>query len=136
MADKFVQNVHIANIVCETTDKKLTVTFPIAEINRITGRQMHSGYTRVPKEDYEKLVQDSPLFNRALNVWKKLIVYDDPPAEALTLHDTLMDARKEVLMSKQEIEAAKAEIAELKAKLAQFEKSVRSDEKPSRKAKE
>jgi hypothetical protein len=129
MADKYVQNIHIAGIRCKTKDKTLDIVFPILSVDRVTGRQVHSGYTRLTEEQYAKLSEGSSLFKTAVEKWKKLLVYDEAPAEAMTPHEALAGSRKEAANYRLELERLKVENEELKAQLEKLASSAKQGRK-------
>lgn len=121
MGDRYIQNVHVADIRCTTEDKKLSVVFPIAVADKYTGKQAQSGYTKVNEEQYESLVKTCRLFTKMVEL-KKLIVYDKAPADAVSPHEALVSARSDARKFQGEAEKLKKETDELKAALADIQK--------------
>jgi hypothetical protein len=126
MANKYVQCVHTAAITCKNdgkdADGSFEKIFHPAMTDRYTGRIIHTGYTAITEDEFARLKKESPLFNVALNKWKKLVLHDDLPAEAKTPHEALVDARKDVQAANQKLEEVLAENEKLKAELDEANK--------------
>jgi hypothetical protein len=119
--DRYIQNRHIAGIHCKTPDGKTDIWFRIQRIDKRTGRLESTGYTRVTEAQYQKLTAESRTFTRCVEQ-KMLVVYDEPPADALTPHEALITARREAGKLKGELEKAQAENTRLQAELVEANK--------------
>jgi dynactin complex subunit len=120
MADKYIQNVHTNSIKPRTADKKEYIFRP-QHIDHFSGRQTSTGYTRLTKDEYDKLRTESPLFRHFIDL-KKLIVHDELPADAQTPHEALVSARKDAGKLAAELDKAGEEKAALQAMIDDLDK--------------
>jgi chromosome segregation ATPase len=125
MSDVYIQNIHVAGINVKSADGSLKKRFNIAEQDRISGRQVESGYTRLTKAEYEKLLAESKLFQHFIKL-KLLVVHTELPPGAQTPHEALVGARKEIVKREKRIETLEAQNKELQGKLEAVQKDYKT----------
>jgi hypothetical protein len=118
----YIQNTGDHGIKVHSADGKLTRRFDILRFDNTTGHVTHSGYTPIPKEEYERLLKESKVFSHFMEL-KWLVKHDELPEEAMSPHDALVSAKQEAAEQEawakeleQENEALKKELEALKAK--------------------
>jgi hypothetical protein len=119
MANKYVQNTHIAVINCVGKDKKTLIKrFGIEAFDSLTGQRIDTGFTSVTEEELKRLREESPLFVYFADKKRKLIVHDRLPDFAMTPLDAARETAKEN--------------AELKSKIAELEAQLKEKAKPKK----
>jgi chromosome segregation ATPase len=122
MNDRYIQNVHDAPITCHVMDPETRQVlsekkFMPAMIEKWSGKQLTTGYTKITEEELALLREHSRTFQHYSEKLKLLLVCDDIPPEAKTPHEALVDARKETRRLTDQIAELEAENTQLKADL-------------------
>jgi hypothetical protein len=120
--DVFVQNVHVNGIKVSVSMREggnafqWEKVFPIQTFD-YNGRELTTGYTRLDAREYEICRRDK-LFQYFQGIGK-LIVTDGLPSSAMTPHEALTGARKQIRALQEELAAVqsayRAALTELRA---------------------
>jgi chromosome segregation ATPase len=121
MADKYIQNVHTNSI--KLADKEGHIFRP-QSVDHFSGRQTSTGYTRLTKDEYDKLLEENVLFRYFIKL-KKLVVHDELPADAQTPHEALVSARKDAGKLHAELDRVNGEKAALQAEIDALDKKYK-----------
>ena len=121
---KYVQCIHIAPIKCRLKDTQEEFAFGIEQIEKYTGKKLHTGYTPVTEENLKRLEAQSRTFVHFRDKEKLLIVYNELPDEAKTVYETVAEYRAQFVEMQKTITEKDKVIMEHNNKIEELEKTV------------
>ena len=112
----YIRNTGDHAIKVSSADGKLTKRLEVARFDALSGRALHFGYTPLTATEHATLARESKLLSHFMDL-KILELHETLPEEAMTPHETLVNAKREAAEQAQYV-------SELEAKIERQEKGL------------